>query len=195
MSRCLGARVADLADGRLEPADAERAFAHVAACAQCRAELDAQRAATSRLTSSTSIEPPSDLFQRLLSVPTAAEAAPAAAQPVVPPQGAAGQRPAGPAGVRPAPGARSTRPSSRSRRGRVVLASAAGAAALAVVAVVGGSTALSGVVVPRPAIAPVVDTLTDEHAASADQMPFSGPRIVTVGFTDRAATASPSPQP
>jgi hypothetical protein len=194
MSRCLGARVADLADGRLEPADAERAFAHVAACAECRGELDAQRAATSRLTSSSSIEPPSDLFQRLLSVPTT-EPAQSATSPAVPPQGTAGQRPAGPAGVRPSPGARSTRPSSRSRRGRVVLASAAGAAALAVVAVVGGGSALSGVVVPRPAIAPVVDTLTDEHAASADQMPFSGPRIVTVGFTDRAATASPSAQP
>jgi len=193
MSRCLGARVADLADGRLDPADAERAFAHVAVCASCRAELDAQRAATSRLTSSASVEPPSDLFQRLLSVPSA-DVAPTG-PPVVPPQGGAGQRPAGAAGVRPAPGARSTRPSARSRRGRVALATAAGAAALAVVAVVGGSTALSGAVVPRPAIAPVVDTLTDEHAATADQLPFSGPRIVTVGFSDRAAEASASPTP
>ena len=192
MSRCLGARVADLADGRLGPADAERAFAHVAVCATCRAELDAQRAATSRLTSS-AVEPPSDLFQRLLSVPSA-DPTPAAPV-VVPPQGGAGQRPAGPAGVRPSPGARSTRPSVRSRRGRVALASAAGAAALAVVAVVGGSSALSGAVVPRPAIAPVVDAFTDEHAATADQLPFSGPRIVTVGFSDRAAEASASPTP
>ena len=192
MSRCLGARVADLADGRLDPADAERAFAHVAACAQCRAELAAQRAATTRLASSLSVEPPSDLFQRLLSVPTADETP--TSPPVLPPQGGAGQRPSGSAGVRPSPGARSTRPSSRGRRGRIVLASAAGAAALAVVAVVGGSATLSTAVVPRPAIAPVVDTFTDEHAATADQLPFSGPRIVTVGFTDRAA-ASASPQP
>jgi hypothetical protein len=184
--------VADLADGRLDPADAERAFAHVAVCATCRAELDAQRAATSRLTSSWSVEPSSDLFQRLLAVPSAD---PTPTAPVVPPQGGAGQRPAGAAGVRPAPGARSTRPSVRTRRGRVALASAAGAAALAVVAVVGGSTALSGAVVPRPAIAPVVDTFTDEHAATADQLPFSGPRIVTVGFSDRAAEASATPAP
>ena len=193
MSRCLGARVADLADGRLDPADAERAFAHVAVCATCRAELEAQRAATSRLTESSSVEPPSDLFQRLLSVPSA-DPAPSAPV-VVPPQGGAGQRPAGSAGVRPASGARSTRPSVRSRRGRVALASAAGAAALAVVAVVGGSTALSGTVVPRPAIAPVVDAFTDEHAATADQLPFSGPRIVTVGLTDRTAEASATAAP
>jgi hypothetical protein len=193
MSRCLGARVADLADGRLAPADAERAFAHVAVCASCRADLDAQRAATSRLSSSSVIEPPSDLFQRLLSVPTDAEAP--VPPSVVPPQGSAGQRPAGAAGVRPAGRARSTRPSSRGRRGRVVLASAAGAAALVVVAVVGGGTALTGAVVPRPAIAPVVDTLTVEHATSADQMPFSGPRFLTAGFIDPTSAASPSPAP
>lgn len=192
MSRCLGAKVADLADGRLDPVEAERAFAHVAVCVTCRAALDAQRAASTRLTSSPQVEPPSDLFLRLLSVPSVPEETSAA---VVPPQGGAGQRPAGAAGVRPSSGPRSTRPTSRARRGRVVLASAAGAAALAVVAVVGGTSALSGAVVTHPAIAPVVDTLTDEHAASADQLPFSGPRIVTVGFTDRAASASPSPQP
>jgi len=198
VSRCLGARIADLADGRLDPAETERAFAHVAVCAGCRADLAAQRSTSQRLAAladPASVDPPSDLLQRLLGVASAADDTADPRHVPVPPQGGAGQRPSGGAGVRPWSGARSSRPASRRHRGRVALATAAGAAALAVVAVVGGQSALAGTVVPRPAIAPVVDTLTDEHVASADQMPFSGPRIVSVGYVDRAAAASPSPAP
>ncbi len=194
MSRCLGARVADLAGGRLEPAEAERAYAHVAACQSCRRDLHAQRSASSQLASSAPVEPSEDLLARLRNIPRQ----PAASVPAaIPPQGGAGRRPAGAAGRRPgvAAGA-STRPPARRHRGRMALATAAGAAALAVVAVIGGgSGALTGAVTPRPAIAPVIDTLADEHAASADQMPFSGPRVVTVGFTGPAASGSPSPLP
>ncbi|MBI1376697.1 MAG: hypothetical protein GC157_04335 [Frankiales bacterium] len=188
MSRCLGARVADLADGRLSPAEAERAFAHVAVCGRCRAALDAQRAASARLGDTPGIAPSDDLLQRLRSVPAAAPRDPAA---VVPAQGGAGPRPAGAAGVRPG----GSRPAvaRRRRRGRVVLASAAGAAALAVVAVVGTTSTLSTTVVPHPSIAPVVDTLFDEHAAVTEQLPLSGPRIVTVDLTRPQASPSPTP--
>jgi hypothetical protein len=195
VSRCLGPRIADLADGRLEPAEAERALAHVAACTTCRDALVAQRAVISRLDTVDPVDPPSELLGRLIGI-----AAPSADPlPGIPEQGGAGWRPGGAAGRAPrgtAPG--STRPPARRHRGRIALAGAAGAVAMAVAIVVGGSSALTSTVVPRsPSIAPVVDTLAVEHAVSADQMPFSGPRIVTVGYAGPAApdTAQPSPTP
>ena len=193
MSRCLGPRVADLTDGRLKPADAERAFAHVASCLSCRAALQAQRLTASRLASDADLAAPDDLLQRLRGIPTQ----PYIASATVPQQGGAGFRPAGTAGAHPSGRrSRSTHPPRLSRRQRVALASAAGAVALAAVAIVGGgSAALTSTVIPRPAIAPVVDTFAIEHAVSADQMPFSGPRITPVGFTGLAAMVSPSPQP
>jgi hypothetical protein len=75
-----------------------------------------------------------------------------------------------------------------------VLASAAGAAALAVAAVVGAGSGATGGTVVRPAsIAPVVDLLTYEHAASSEQLPLSGPRIVTVSLLDPSPSAASSP--
>lgn len=193
MSRCLGPRIADLADGRLEPAEAERAFAHVAVCTACRDALTAQRAVRSRLDTVGRVDPPSDLLGRLRGI-----AEPGAGPvPPIPSQGGAGFRPGGAAGRRPAgTSSTNTRPP-RQRRRRIVAAGAAGAAALALAVVVGGSSALTSTVVTRPSIAPVVDTFTVEHAVSADLMPFSGPRIVTVGYVGPAApdSAQPSPTP
>lgn len=183
MSRCLGPLIADLADGRLAPAEAERAYAHVAVCAACRDALAAQRAVIARLDTSTPLEPTADLLGRLRAIPSDVPA------PEAPPAGA-GVRPTGAAGTRPAGRAASRPPR---RRSRVALAGAAGAAVLAVALAVGGSAALAAVSTPGPAIAPVVDVLTDEHAASVDQMPLSGPRIVTVEYVDPAASASPQP--
>ena len=103
--RCLGDRVADLADGRMPPAEAERAFAHVASCSACRAALDAQRAASSALDAAPAPAPSSDFLARLSAIPAATPAAdpltaPAAipAQPGAGQGGAAGVRPSGPAG-------------------------------------------------------------------------------------------------
>lgn len=192
MSRCLGPRIADLADGRLDAAESERAFAHVAVCGTCRAALAAQRAVISRLDTAPPAEPSADLLARLSGI--AGPDRPAGSH--IPPQGSAGARPGRTAGRRPsgsAPGP--TRPETRRRRGRIVIAGAAGAAAIAVAVAVGGSSALAGAVVTRPAIAPVVDVLTDEHAVSADQMPLSGPRIVTVSYTDPTAAADPQASP
>jgi len=195
VSRCLGPRIADLADGRLEPAEAEKALAHVAVCSTCHDALVAQRAVISRLDTVDPVDPPSDLLGRLRGI-----AEPSSDPlPAIPEQGGAGMRPGGAAGRGPsgtAPG--STRPPARRHRGRIALAGAAGAAAMAVAIVVGGSSALTtAVVTPSPSIAPVVDTLTVEHVVSADQMPFSGPRIVTVGYAGPTApdTAQPSPTP
>jgi anti-sigma factor RsiW len=183
VSRCLGHRVADLADGRLSPAESERAYSHLARCPSCRSALAAQRAASTRLGASASLEPSSDLLASLRGI--AGPDAPAGPQ-----QPTAGTHPSGAAGVRPDTRTSRHRLARRARR-RVAVASAAGAAALVVAAVVGGApAAVSGPSAPRPAIAPVVDTLTDEHAVTADLLPFSGPRVVTVGF---AGTTSSQP--
>jgi len=192
VSRCLGPRIADLADGRMAPAEAEKAFAHIAVCATCRDALAAQRAVISRLDTVGLVEPSTDLFSRLTGI-AATDPSPV---PAIPAQGGAGLRPGGAAGRRPAglaPGA--THPPTPGRRGRIVLASAAGAAALAVTVVVGGSSALTSAVVSRPSVAPIVDILTDEHVASADQMPLAGPRIETVAYSDPSAAVSPTPVP
>ena len=194
MSRhCLGARVADLADGRLSPAETERALAHVAACAACRAALKAQRSVSGGLRAAASepakATPPDDLMARLLRIPDQSPD-PAGDLPTIPLQGGAGLRPVGPAGPRPRVAETSSRPGSRRR---VVLGSAAGAV-LVVAAALGGNAALSAqVTTPTPAIAPVVDTFTIEHAASTDGLPLSGPRYETVAYAGVPDDASPGP--
>jgi hypothetical protein len=192
--RCLGDRIADLADGRLGPAVAERAYAHVAVCTRCRAALEAQREVRSRLAQSADPADGAegDLMSRLRGI----AATPAST--AIPAQPTAGRTPAGAAGVRPGSGSgsASTRPAGarRRHRTRIAIASAAGAAALVVVAAVGGgSSAVSGPARPAPSIAPVVDRLTDAHESSADQMPFSGPRIVTAAFSAPSGSSSPQP--
>ena len=193
--RCLGDRIVDLADDRLDPAAAERAYAHVALCPPCRAALEAQRAVRSTLAESgeAPVEASDDLIARLRAVAAESPAADVASIPVQP---AAGRVPAGAAGVRPGVAATTTRPSGarRRHRSRIALASAAGAAALAVVAAVGGgSAAVSGPSRPAPAIAPVVDRLTVAHETSTDRMPFSGPRIVTAAFGAPSGSTSSRP--
>ncbi len=193
MRRCLGDRVADLVDGRLDASATARAYAHVAECRRCRAAVAAEREASARLRGSSGGVPTQDFLDRLGSI--AGDGVAPRPVPPIPVQAGAdrpwGRGPSGPAGVRPVgvPGQ-----SRRRRQGRVVIASAAGAAALAVVAVVGGGSAsLGGTAVPAPAIAPVVDTFTVEHAASTDQLPLSGPRIVTLSDHGPSTSASPSP--
>jgi hypothetical protein len=171
MSGCLGDRVADLADGRLDPAATERALAHVAACPTCRAELDGQRAASAALRSLAPGEPSADLLARLRAT---------GAPQTVPMQGGSGTPVPRPVLVSaaPAPASAVRRP-----RRRTVLASAASVAVVAAVAVVGGSATSAGA--PSPAIAPVVDRLADAHSSTTtERMPLTGPRVVSVGLTD-----------
>lgn len=191
--RCLGDRVADLADGRMTPAEAERAYAHVAACPACRAALDAQRSASSAVRDLGAPGPSDDLLARLARVagPAPDETALVGLIPAqqAAPSGAAGLCPSGPAGARP-----TTSPRRRVRR--IAVASAAGAVGLALVAAVGASTAGTGVVTPpAPSIAPVIDTFAVEHTVSVDRMPLSGPQYQVAGFAPRSASASPAPAP
>ena len=202
--RCLGDRIADLADGRLDPAAMERAYAHVAVCPACRAALEAQREVRARLAQPgvDPLEAPSDLLARLRGLgvapltPTGYGDAADAADAAIPVQAGVGRVPAGAAGVRPGVIVTGTHPSRvrRRHRRRIAVASAAGAAAMAVVAVVGGgSSAVSGPVRSGPSIAPVVDRLTAAHATSTDQMPFSGPRMVTAALTGPAGSTARRP--
>lgn len=66
--RHLGDQVSALVDGELPPAVAERALAHVAWCAPCRALLDAERAARRTLAQAPDVEPSGALTARLLAV-------------------------------------------------------------------------------------------------------------------------------
>ena len=190
-SGCLGDRVADLADGRMSPADAETAYAHVAVCDRCRPALAVERGASAAL-STPATGPSDDLMARLLGIP-AAEAA--AARPFVPPvvPVQAGTRPSASACVRPAATAAPPRPVRRRRRVRVAVGSPAGAAALAVAAVVAGAPAAIGGASQAPAsqFAPVVDALADEHSASTHRMPFSGPLVLTAAFDGRSSASRP----
>lgn len=187
--RCLGDRVADLADGRMPPAEAERAFAHVAACPACRAALDAQRAVTSALDAAPAPAPSTDFLARLSAIPEMAgperSDAPVPTAAIPAQSGPAGVRPAGAAGVRPGTARRSRR--------RVVVATAAGAAVLAVAAAVGSTSAGLGTVTPpRPSFAPVVDTFSVEHSVSVDTMPLSGPHYETAAFGTAPSPAASS---
>lgn len=192
---CLGARVADLADGRLSPAETERALAHVAVCPACRAALQAQRSVSGGLRATAAetgpATPPDDLVSRLLRIPEQPVDEHDAGTAAIPLQGGAGSRPVGPAGVRPR-----TRPGAprRGRRRRVALGTALGATALALAAAVGGSAALDAqVTTPTPPIAPVVDTFAVEHAASTDGLALNGPRYETIAFVGDSPSASPAP--
>jgi hypothetical protein len=200
-SPCLGDRVADLADGRMAPAEAEKAFAHVAVCDRCRVSLDTQRAASAALREDVP-GLPEGLLGRLRAIPFAesepdpdaasepvSDAVPvttgASLTPAIPAQAAGGTRPAGAAGVRPAVPAPAGRPTaSRRRRTRAAVGSAVGAVAVAVAfTVTGAPAAVSGPApAATPSIAPVVDALTAEHSASTRRMPFAGPQVVTAAF-------------
>lgn len=64
----LGNRVSALVDGQLTPEAAERALAHAAACPECRAALDAERAARRVIRSAEDLMPSDDLTVRLLAL-------------------------------------------------------------------------------------------------------------------------------
>ena len=95
-----GDRIAALVDGELGHQARDRALAHLAGCAECRAEAEAERSAKAMLTGLGAPEPSVALMTRLLAVADAAPPAP----PTVPRLGLA-ERPAprtAPAHRRPA---------------------------------------------------------------------------------------------
>jgi anti-sigma factor RsiW len=179
---CLGPRLADLADGRLSPAEADRALVHVAGCDRCRSALTAQRAARDMLTQTGPLELPKDLFSRLVQLP--------ASDPLV-----TGDGPTS-GGVALA----TRRPSALRRHPKRVLVVAGGGAALAVAVAWAGTVSTTSGAGPSaglPLVVPAMAQFDAEHAASTEHFPLSGPAawvqdISNGSATEQAVSASPA---
>lgn len=166
MRACLGDVVAALVDGELDHAARERAQRHLAHCAACRAEVDAQRRLKARLSGLTGQPPAADpaLATRLLrlAVPGADVVRPGPAGPRAP-------GPTRPRGVRP----RSRRSTAVRPRGRRVLRrrATAGTALLAL-----GLTAAFALGSPQPQppstpLDPGTDAFVVEFISTTDDSP------------------------
>jgi anti-sigma factor RsiW len=185
----LGDQLSALIDGELSGAELDRANAHLAACATCRAEASALRRLKHELRALAEVCDADGLTRRLLAMPAADSAANRAA-------GSAADSAASPAGqdlagnLRPVPTAsRRRRPAARRvldspydapsrrppgrRRGRYVLWSTV---SLVVVGVgtaafsVGGGAGAGG-----PKITPQLGVLDMQHAATSGDVPFADP--------------------
>ncbi len=168
----LGEAAAALVDGALGAHTRDLALAHVAGCAECRAELDGQRRLKDRLQHLADPDVPAGLAERLLSI--CASAGPTSAVPTV----QAGLPAAGPRRRATRSRRRTTAPRpvsppvrSRSRRARRF---AGGVSALvmgvAVVVVTLGPARDQG-----PAVTPAVVSYTVEHAQTTGGFPGADP--------------------
>lgn len=180
--RHLGDLTAAFVDDQLDDADQARALAHLAGCATCRAEVQAQQQLKSRLTALADPQVPGDLSARLLDLP-----------------GRRGER-SGPVGFRgPAGGpsvggpGRSRRPRLRADGRRPTRWSSRGqhhslrvAAASAASIVVGSLAIALAVGSPSPAaptVTPAVDRYLYEHAATTDEVPLVDPGVAAVSVS------------
>lgn len=179
----LGDRLAALVDGELSHDARERVLAHLATCAKCKAEADAQRRVKTMFVESAPPPLSAGLLARLQGLPEDG------------PDGPSGPGPSGPFGyVAPTAPQQGFRIHEVGRPRRRFAFVAAGAVSLAAFAL-GGSLPADGVVDPRmhgeaPAtrpgpVAPVSDAVARE-------------RVPAPGFTARPLVQpwlSPSPQP
>ncbi|WP_308201308.1 anti-sigma factor family protein [Carbonactinospora thermoautotrophica] len=181
----LGDRVADLVDGELDHDARDRALAHLAGCALCRAEVEAARELKARLRALASPGLPAGLTDRLMGigetglppVPKAPDNLPLLGFGGLPGNGGF------PTEVLPIAliGGRSDAPCSgpavprrsRMRRFRLVTASALSltAAALTTAFAVGEQTGGN----PGTPVVPPVSQFTLDHARTAGQVPFLEP--------------------
>lgn len=165
---CLGEVAAALVDGELDHASRERAQRHLLHCADCRAEVEAQRRLKSSLAGLVSTPPPPpQLAERLLALPV----------PGTDRVSTGPLRPAGPVSLRSPRGpAGATRPSARrGLRRRTAVGSAV--AALGVVAL-----ALGG---PPSATTAPVDPATDSFVVQHADTTSEVPRVVRAGVGSR----------
>lgn len=160
----LGERLSALVDGELDGAERDRAHAHLAHCAPCRAEAAELRELKQKLSTLTGGAPPEDaMTKRLIAMtgPGAPGSARGGRSRVVP-----GQRPSG-GRMSARPGARQPRSAGRRRYlvlGTVSLIVSLGTAAFTV----GGG----GGAVPGPRITPPVEMYSVEHAITTGEVPF-----------------------
>jgi anti-sigma factor RsiW len=156
----LGDLAAALVDGELDHDQRDRALAHITCCAECRAEVDAQRRLKALLANQSDPEVSGDLAARLLAVPRNASGP--AGDVVRAPRGST--RPAGRRPVR--------RPVGR----RAATYSALSLALMAGAAVVGGQP-------NAPRVRPPVQTFVDEHTATTGRLGYLNDPAGTVVMT------------
>ena len=164
---CLGEVAAALVDGELDHASRERAQRHLAHCADCRAEVDAQRRLKAALAGiSRTPAPPPDLAARLMALPV----------PGTDRVSTGPLRPAGPVSLRRSTGPANRGPRTRSGlRRRTAVGSAV--AALGVVALaLGGSP--SSTTAP---VDPATDSFVVQHVGTTGEVP----RVVRTGVGPR----------
>ncbi len=174
----LGERLTALVDGQLDDEAREHALAHIAGCAQCRGEADAQRRLKAELRDLPAPPPSPALVHSLLTLSEPGEPTPPS------PRSMPGMRPARPARFRrPAAAVAATappdnRPPARPTSGRhparmryaVASLVSLGAIALGTAFAAGGQRD-SGEV---PMITPPVDIYAVEHAVTFGGVPFAG---------------------
>jgi anti-sigma factor RsiW len=182
----LGYRLSALVDGELSADERDRAHAHLASCAACRAEANELRALKKRMRGLGDVAPGDALTARLIGI--AEPGAP------VPPRRRArrarrmtkrprsGFRTVPGAGVAPASAPASTRPGHRRHRGRYL--------ALGVVSCVFaglGVTAFTmgggGQDSPGPRITPQVQLYSVQHAITTGQVPSGSSGALSPDFT------------
>lgn len=168
----LGDRVAALVDGELSPQVRDRALAHVAHCADCRAELATQRAVKEMLASAVAPQPAPHLVEALHALAAPGSPLPPRARtmpqgPVVPDLPPPGRTPRGARTDSRRPGG------SRARRRASVLTAGALSAVglvLATAFVAGGS--------PSPSTGPVVPPVAElsvEHSRTTNGVTVGDP--------------------
>jgi anti-sigma factor RsiW len=166
---CLGEVAAALVDGELDHSSRERAHRHLAHCAACRAEVEAQRQLKSRLLGVAlgTPAPGSALTERLLALPV-----PGTDRVVAPPPA-----PGRPVTLRRGSGPRSSRPAGRRRALRRRTAVTSAVAALGVVALALGSPQTA----PTTAVDPATDSFVVRHVGTTGDTPLVVPASVAGG--------------
>ena len=192
---CLGERITTLTDGELGHNARDRALAHIASCASCRAAVEAERALKARLSRGMTPVPSEALTSRLLRLAEPGDPLPpptvrmpgthrSAPLPLPGrPQHASTTRPGAARSASPA-----TRTVGPARRGARRGALAAGALSLVGVAL--GGVLVLGSGAEAPVVRPTVARFSLEHAAAA-QLPLREPGVdaVTATFGQRSLTA------
>lgn len=190
----LGARIAALADGELGHRARDRALAHVAHCADCRAELDAQRAVKDLLGAVRSPQPSADTVLGLHALATPGGPLPPRARtmpqgPVVPELPPPGRRPRGSRVDSRRPGDRTPR-AGRDRRAHRVprRAGIITAGALSVAGLVLGTAFVAGgTQTPPSTVVPPVAELSVEHDRTSTAVTVGDPAqgLMTTFDADR----------
>ena len=170
---------AALVDSELAPAERDRALAHLAGCAECRAAVDVQRRTKAELaaTAAQPTTPSDDLTARLLAIPASSPGHDSSD--VVRRAAAASLNASRPRGSRPWPG-RGTRPVPARRtstRRRAVSGLTVLGAALTVAVIAGGEA--------PGRVTPPVSSYVVEHTATTTQLPLQDPVANVVLISNR----------